>query len=126
MDYIWKDRKRNALGLPWTFTKYALTDDRLFIEKGLFTTTQSEVRLYRIMDLTLKRTLGQKIFGIGTIQVSSSDQTEGNFELKNIKRSKDVLSQLSDLVETNREKKRIHAREYMTAHDEDGEVEDIL
>ena len=30
-DMIWSDRKRNWLGLPWTFTVYGLTEDRLFI-----------------------------------------------------------------------------------------------
>lgn len=31
MNYLWSARKRNALGLPWTFTKYAFTEDRLFV-----------------------------------------------------------------------------------------------
>ena len=34
MDYIWSDRKRTLFGLPLSFTKYRLTEDRLFIEKG--------------------------------------------------------------------------------------------
>ena len=36
INVVWKDRKRNFLGLPWTFTKYSLSEDRFFIEKGLF------------------------------------------------------------------------------------------
>lgn len=113
LDYIWRERKRNALGLPWTFTKYALTDDRLFISKGLFTTVEDEVRLYRILDLSLSRTLTQKIFKIGTIHISSSDKTQGNFEIKNIKNPEKVKEQLSNLVEENREKKNVSNREYM-------------
>ena len=84
-NFIWKERKRNALGLPWTFTKYALTGDRLFITSGLLKTVEDEVRLYRILDISLSQTLTQKIFRIGTIQVSSADKTLGNFEIKNIK-----------------------------------------
>lgn len=113
LDYIWRERKRNVLGLPWTFTKYALTDDRLFISKGLFTTVEDEVRLYRILDLSLSRTLTQKIFKIGTIHISSSDKTQGNFEIKNIKNPEKVKEQLSNLVEENREKKNVSNREYM-------------
>lgn len=113
LNYIWRERKRNALGLPWTFTKYALTDDRLFISKGLFTTVEDEVRLYRILDLSLSRTLTQKIFKIGTIHISSSDKTQGNFEIKNIKNPEKVKEQLSNLVEENREKKNVSNREYM-------------
>ena len=118
LNYIWKERKRNALGLPWTFTKYALTDDRLFVSKGLFTTVEDEVRLYRILDLSLSRTLTQKIFKIGTIRISSSDKTQGNFDLINIKNPEKVREQLSNLVEENREKKHVTNREYM-GDDED-------
>ena len=62
-EIIWSDRKRTIFGLPLSFTKYSLTNDRLFIQTGLFTTVEDEVRLYRIMDVKLTRTLGQKLFG---------------------------------------------------------------
>ncbi len=113
MEYVWKDRKRNALGLPWTFTTYALSEDRLFINTGLMKTVEDEVRLYRILDLSLSRTLLQRIFGIGTIRVSSADKSMGDFEIKNIKKPSEVKEQLSRLVEENRDKKRVTNREYM-------------
>lgn len=111
--YVWNERKRNALGLPWTFTKYALSDDRLFVTTGLLKTVENEVRLYRILDVAMTRTLSQKIFGMGTIQVSSADKSLGNFELKNIKNAAQVKEQLSQLVEENRERKRVTNREFM-------------
>lgn len=113
VNYVWRERKRNALGLPWTFTKYALSEDRLFVTAGLLKTVENEVRLYRVLDVSMSRTLSQKIFGIGTIQVSSSDKSLGNFELKNIKNAAQVKEQLSSLVEENREKKRVSNREFM-------------
>ena len=64
MNIIWKDRKRTLFGLPLSFTKYELTEDRLFIKTGLLTQKEDEVRLYRIMDIGLTRTLGQRIFGV--------------------------------------------------------------
>ena len=36
--YRWKDRKRTIFGLPWSFTVYKLTDEKLLIETGVFTT----------------------------------------------------------------------------------------
>lgn len=120
VEMVWKDRKRNALGLPWTFTTYLLSEDRLFVKSGLLKTVENEVRLYRVLDLSLSRTLFQKIFGIGTIQVSSADKTLGDFELKNIKRPEEIKEKLSNLVEENREKKRVTSREYM-----DGEEEEL-
>ena len=112
-NYLWKERKRLWCGLPWTFTKYALTEDRLFVTAGLLKTVENEVRLYRVMDLSLSRGLLQKIFGLGTIRVSSSDKNLGNFELINIKNSEEVKEQISELVEENRDKKRVTSREFM-------------
>lgn len=123
-NFIWKERKRNALGLPWTFTKYALTDDRLFITSGLLKTVEDEVRLYRIMDLSLSQTLSQKIFGIGTILVSSADKSMRDFEIKNIKKPRDVKEQLSKLVEENRDKKRVSNREFMGEEADFGDDDD--
>lgn len=119
VEMVWKDRKRNALGLPWTFTTYSLSEDRLFVKSGLLKTVENEVRLYRVLDLSLSRTLLQKIFRIGTIQVSSADKTLGDFELKNIKKPEEIKEKLSALVEENREKKRVTSREYMDGDEEE-------
>lgn len=108
---IWKDRKRNFLGLPWTFTKYELDDGRLFITTGFFTTKEDEVRLYRITDISLRRSFWQKITGTGTIHCDSSDHTMGNFDIINIKHSRDVKEQLSELVEKARRDAKVYTGE---------------
>ena len=115
---VWKDRKRTIFGLPWTFTKYSLSEDRLFIETGLFKYAQDEVRLYRILDLQLTRSFSQRLFGLGTIKVSSSDQSLKNFEIKNIKNSMEVKETLSRLVEEQRDSKRVINREIMVGDDD--------
>ena len=51
---VWQDRKRIIFGLPWTFTKYVLTKEKLLIQTGILNTKEEEVRLYRIMDVTLR------------------------------------------------------------------------
>jgi len=117
-EIIWKARKRlTFLGLPWTFTVYRLTKDRLLIKTGFFTTREDEVRLYRIMDISLKRTLFQKMFGLGTIQCHSSDKTMGHFEIINVKKSYDVKNLLSDLIEKERMEKRVSNREFISDPD---------
>ncbi len=40
--YLWKDRKR-ILGLPITFTRYRLSEDRIFRETGLLNLKEEEV-----------------------------------------------------------------------------------
>lgn len=121
-DILWHDRKRH-FGLPLSFTKYSMSADRLFVETGFLNLTQNEVRLYRILDLQLKRSLGQRIFGVGSIFVSSSDKNLGTFEIKNIRHSANVKEMLSVQVEQQREAKRVVGREYMGG-DVDFEDED--
>lgn len=114
---VWKDRKRTLFGLPWSFTKYSLSDDRLFISTGFFNTKEDEVRLYRIMDISLNRTLGQRMFGLGTIKCCSADKTLGDFEIKNIKKSRDVKELLSEMVEDERNRKKVTSREFIDHED---------
>ncbi len=56
INFIWTDKKR-ILGMPISFTRYSVTDDRLFIKTGFLTTTQDEILLYRIRDLTYRQTV---------------------------------------------------------------------
>lgn len=118
MDLIWKDRKRTLFGLPLSFTKYSMTEDRLFIETGFLNRNEDEVRLYRIMDISLRRSLGQRIFGVGTIHCCSADKTMKDFDIQNIKHAKEVKEQLSGLVEKERDAKRVASREYMDEPDD--------
>ena len=110
---VWKDRKRNFLGLPWTFTKYALDEERLFIETGILSSREDEVRLYRVTDLTLTRSLWQRLIKTGTIHCDSADKTMKNFDIVNIKNASETKEKLSKLVEIARRKNRVYARESM-------------
>ena len=60
---VWQDRKHTLFGLPWSFTRYRLDEERLYIVTGFFNNTEDEIRLYRITDITLKRSFGQKLLG---------------------------------------------------------------
>lgn len=110
---LWRDRKRNFLGLPWTFTVYQLDNDRLFIDTGIFTKIEDDIRLYRITDITLRRNLWQRIIGTGTIICNSADKTKQEFEIKNVKKSFEAKELLSKLVEKARLANRVYAREDM-------------
>jgi len=111
---LWKERKRIWCGLPWTFTVYSFDEERIFVDTGFFNKRQDEIRMYRVLDITVTRKFGQRIFGMGSIQLKTSDKTMGDFEIRNIKNVLEVKRQLSDLIEANREKKRITGREFMT------------
>ena len=117
---LWSDRKRVLfLGLPLSFTTYRLTSNRLFINSGLLTQKQDEVRLYRITDVSLTRTLIQRIFGLSTIHCNSSDKTLGNFSIINVKDGENVKELLSQTVEEERVARRVYTRENMIDSDDE-------
>lgn len=110
---IWEDRKRNFLGLPWTFTRYELCKHYLRIHTGMLNSKIDKVMLYRITDVTVTRNLWQKIIGTGTLHVDSADQTMRNFDISNIKDVMEVEEEFSKLVEEARMKNRVYMRENM-------------
>ena len=110
---IWKDRKRIIFGLPWSFTRYRLEQDKFIIDKGFLSRTEDEIRLYRITDLTLKRALWERMFGLGTIHCRSGDKTSPEFDILHIKDSRRVKDMLSDMVEEERAKRHIGTRELL-------------
>lgn len=112
-EYIWRERKRTLFGLPLSFTVYKLTGEKLLIESGFLSKKEEEIRLYRILDLTLKRPFGQRIWGLGTIHCCTADRSTPEFDILRIKDSSRIRNMLSDMVEQQREEKRIAAREFM-------------
>ena len=121
-DIIWTDRKRIIFGLPWTFTKYILTKEKLLVETGILNKDQEEIRLYRIMDMTLRRSLWQRLFGLGTIHCCTADKSSPELDIKWIPDSQNVKELLSDLVEAERMEKRVSSREFFS--DNDGDLDD--
>lgn len=119
IETIWKDRKR-FLGMPLSFTRYSLSEDRLFLQKGFFNIQFEEIVLYRVSDISLKMTLGQRIFGVGSVIVHSSDKTTPHFELKNIKRPVEVKELIHKQVEEMKIQRRVRVGELIG----DGENED--
>lgn len=117
--YVWSDKKRTIFGLPLSFTTYKLTGEKLMIDTGFLSRDEEEIRLYRIMDLTLKRSVFQRMFGVGTIHLCTADKSTPEVDIVSIKDSERIKNMLSDMVEEQREKKRIVGREFMTDADHD-------
>lgn len=124
INYVWSDRKRTFLGLPWSFTRYRLAKEKLIIDVGFFSRREDEVRLYRITDISLRRTFGERLLGLGTIHCCSGDKTSPEFDIKNIKKSREVKELLSDMVEEERLRHRVSIRENFSDDGHDEEYDD--
>ena len=119
--YIWKDRKR-YFGLPLSFTRYALSEDRLFLSEGFLNIKDDEVLLYRVRDIDTSRNLWQRLFGVGTVVVMSSDKSMPNLVLKSIKDPVTVKELIHEQVEEMKIRRRVRFGEIMT-NDLDGDGE---
>lgn len=118
IEQLWHDRKR-YFGLPLSFTRYSLSDDRLFISVGFLNIKDDEILLYRVRDIDTNRTLWQRIFGVGTVTVISSDKTMPTLALRNIKDPIFVKELIHKQVEETKIKRRVRFGEIMTANDDD-------
>ena len=119
----WRDKKRH-LGLPISFTTYYVSDDRIFRDTGFLNRTYEEVLLYRVRDISLTRSLGQMLFGVGTIVIHSSDKSSATLEIENVKSPKQVKELIHQLVEEAKAKRRFRFGEFDTVGGDDEDVAD--
>ena len=117
--YLWKDRKR-FLGMPLSFTRYMLSEDRLFLSKGFLNVQDDEVLLYRVRDISTSRNLLQRMLGVGTVTVMSTDKTCPNLVMKNIKDPVAVKEMLHKHVEEMKLHRQVRVNE-LTNMDDNGD-----
>ena len=126
IEYLWKDRKR-YFGLPLSFTRYSMSEDRLFISVGFLNIKDDEILLYRVRDIDTQRTLWQRLFGVGTISIMSSDKTMPTLVLQNVKDPVVVKELIHKQVEEMKIQRRVRVGEIMTTDmDGDGEIDEEL
>lgn len=118
--YLWQDRRRRC-GLPLSFTRYRLSQDRLFVERGLLNLREEEVLLYRVRDLELRRSLWQRMFGMGTICVHSSDKTTPHLDLLNVAQPRAVKELIHRQVEQARQSQNMRPMEMLDPDGLEGE-----
>ena len=122
IEYLWKDRKR-YFGLPLSFTRYSLSDDRLFISVGFLNIKDDEILLYRVRDIDTSRSLWQRIFGVGTVTVMSSDKTMPKLVLQNVKDPIFVKELIHRQVEEMKIRRRVRVGEIMGNEIDDADDE---
>ena len=122
---IWHDRKR-ILGMPISFTRYALSEDRLFLKRGFLNVRHDEIVLYRVRDLRVSVSLWQRIFGVGSVIVVSTDKSIPELTLKNIRQPNEVKELIHEHVEKMKIERRMRIGEMSMDMDDDSvDLEDI-
>lgn len=113
---IWTDKKR-YFGMPISFTRYSLVEKegswiKLFLDAGFLSTRHEEVLVYRIFDISVRQTLGDKIFNVGSLYLYCKDESMEYFNIIRVKNPFKVRDIISDYIEKEREEKGFRIGEF--------------
>lgn len=89
-------------------TRYELTTERLRVSYGVFTRRVEELELYRVKDTALVEPFLMRLFGLGCVEITSSDPTTPRFLLTAIPGAETCRELIRTYVEVRRNRKRIH------------------
>jgi uncharacterized membrane protein YdbT with pleckstrin-like domain len=121
------ERKRiKFFGLPFSFTRYTITDEKLTITSGFLSITEDDAFMYKIQDVRLTRSLGERIFKLGTITCYTGDTTHPELVLQHIRNSgpiKDFILESSE--EARRKRRALHTLSIDAEDLDEAELVDI-
>lgn len=100
----------------WYRTKavrYRLTTQRLFVQTGLVAKKLEEIELFRVKDVTLSQGFLQRLLGVGTVVVLSSDDTTPRLELAGIRQPMETKETIRNAYRTSRQREGLRMGEYI-------------
>lgn len=101
-----REKKRSLLfGLPLSFTTYCIEEELLKVKSGFFTLREEDCYLYKIQDVSLTRTLLERMFGLSTIICHTGDTTDPVLMISHVRNGeeiKDYLVKTSDEIRLKR------------------------
>lgn len=109
--YIWTDKKRTIFGLPFSFTRYYLTEKKFITRTGFLNIREDEIDLYKITDKSIKCSFGQRIVGCGTIIIHSKDIDTPVKEIQSIKNVREVSEMIDEYINQMRDRYGIRGRD---------------
>ena len=95
--------------------KFELTNQRLVVRRGIIMKSIDEVELYRVKDIWMDFSLLNQIAGIGTIQITSSDETTRNHQLvlRHVPMAQERREQLRELVDAARRERGVREIDFV-------------
>lgn|SRR5574344_75682 len=113
-EVLFKKRKCWFL-FPIRLTVYRIckcNDDlELIINKGLISQSEEKIKLYKINDMSYKRTFGNFFCGVGNILLETSDQSAGDTAIEKIHGARKFYDKLEELVEEERKRVKVQYKE---------------
>ena len=90
--------------LKTRFTFYEVTNQRIKLKTGILNQEIDECELYRVRDYKVVKPFFQRIFGLGKIELVTSDRSNSNINLNGIKDPENLYNLIRDNVEKIRQK----------------------
>lgn len=103
---LWSGKPYMSLG-----TRYELTSQRLRIMEGLFSRTVEEIDLVRVRDTKVTQTLGERALGVGDVLVVTSDPTNPEITLRNVRDAMEVRETLRKAYLAEQKRRGLKYRE---------------
>ena len=92
--------------LKTRFTVYEVTNQRIKLKTGILNQEIDECELYRVRDYKVVKPFFQRIFGLGKIELVTSDRSNSNINLNGIKDPENLYNLIRDNVEKIRRQTR--------------------
>ena len=102
-----RERKRWIFfGLPFTFTVYTVKEEVITVDTGFLSKEENDCYMYKVQDVTLKTSLWERIFGLGTIICYTGDTTSPQLNMVHIKNARAIKDFILEQSEVARRKRR--------------------
>jgi hypothetical protein len=105
---LWKGRPFLSL-----VESYVITTERIKIITGFVSRRVENYELIRIQDIDFKQNVGERVFGLGDIQIAGHDASDPSIILRNIPKPEDVYELLRKAWLDARKRYGLQFREYM-------------
>jgi membrane protein YdbS with pleckstrin-like domain len=98
-----------ALGLyrRWS-VRYRLTNHRFFHEMGLLRRVTDRIEVIDMDDITFEQGPIERLLGVGTIRITSSDRTHPELVIRGIDNVREVAGQMDNLRREERIRRGLH------------------
>ena len=102
-----RERKRwGFFGLPFTFSIFTVKEEVLSVDTGFLSKEENDCYMYKVQDVTLKTSLLERIFGLGTIICYTGDTTNPQLVMAHIKNARAIKDFILEQSEIARRKRR--------------------
>lgn len=116
-----------AAAVAWTgwrwLTSFELTSERLIIRSGFLVRKREEVELFRVRDFSLSRPLPWLVLGLGTVGLTTRDQSAPNILIGPIAQPETRLDELRRATVARQNRVRFREVEVSSADEGHGDLD---